>query len=484
MRFLRQSLTGLFLLATTVGLVLTAVNLIYSAIEDRLAQESKSPQGRERVFAVNVLTAHAGIETPDLTAFGEVQSRRSLEIRAAAGGTVIELAENFVEGGRVEAGQVLLRVDPANAQSILERAKSDLLDAEAEIRDAARALDLAKDELSAAHDQAELRQKALSRQQDLAQRGVGTAAAVETAELNASSARQAVLVRRQALTVAEARIDQSRTARTRAQIALEEAERGLADTTIEADFPGTLAEVVIVQGRLVSANEKLAKLVDPNKLEVAFRVSTSQYARLLNEQGRLRQADVRVTLDTLGMNLSATGRVTRDSAAVGEGQTGRLLFAQLESALGMKPGDFVTVHVQEAPLENVVRLPASALDPAGRVLVLGENDRLEALPVILLRRQGDDILVRSSALEGREVVTRRTPLLGAGIRVKPLRKDASANQAEDLIDLTTERRARLKAFVQDSDAMPDDTRAELLNALAQPRVASAIVKRIEARMGG
>ena len=41
-------------------------------------------------------------------------------------------------------------------------------------------------------------------------------------------------------------------------------------------------------GRLVSANEQLAQLVDLNALEVSFRVSTQQYARLLDGDGRLR----------------------------------------------------------------------------------------------------------------------------------------------------------------------------------------------------
>ena len=56
-----------------------------------------------------------------------------------------------------------------------------MADAQADLREAIRALDLAKDEISAAHEQAALRQKALVRQQNLVTRGVGTAASVEAA---------------------------------------------------------------------------------------------------------------------------------------------------------------------------------------------------------------------------------------------------------------------------------------------------------------
>ena len=57
---------------------------------------------------------------------------------------------------------------------------------------------MVQDELTAALAQSDLRKKALARQVDLQKRGVGTAAAVEAAELAMSSADQAVLVKRNA----------------------------------------------------------------------------------------------------------------------------------------------------------------------------------------------------------------------------------------------------------------------------------------------
>ena len=82
------------------------------------------------------------------------------------------------------------------------------------------------------------------------------------------------MARRQALALAEARIDQAATRLTRAGIALAEAERNLADTTLEAPFDGTLSDTAVVEGGLIAANERLADLIDPDDLEVSFRVST------------------------------------------------------------------------------------------------------------------------------------------------------------------------------------------------------------------
>ncbi|SEL96839.1 RND family efflux transporter, MFP subunit [Roseovarius azorensis] len=484
MRFLRQGLTGLFLLSLTLGLLAYAGQTIMSAIEERLSRETRVPERRERVFAVRTTLATEATITPELTAFGQIQSRRTLEIRAQATGTITELSPDFIEGGQVRAGQFLARIDPADAQSALDRARTDLMDARAEEREAARALTLAQDELAARRDQAALQERALARQRDLESRGVGTLTAVETAEYNVVQARQAVLAGRQALAQAEARVDQAATAAARAKLALSEAERRLAETRINAGFSGTLSDVTLVAGRLVSANEQLARLVDGTALEVAFRVSTPQYARLLDDSGALLPAPVTATLDAFGLDLTATGTVTRQSAAVGEGQTGRLIFATLDSAPAMKPGDFVTVTVEEPRLERVVHLPADALGPDGTVLVLDTGDRLEALPVNVLRRQGNDVLVRGEGLSGRAVVRDRTPVLGPGIKVRPLPTAPDEETDEETVTLTPDRRARLVAYVESSPDMPDAVKQRLLAQLGQPQVPAQMVERLERRIGG
>ncbi|MEW9919725.1 efflux RND transporter periplasmic adaptor subunit [Marimonas sp. MJW-29] len=484
MRFLRQSMIGLFLASVTLGLLVYAATLVGDAVRERLADKPNGPPARERVFAVNVITATPTDVIPVLETFGELHSRRQLELRAADGGRVIELAEGFEDGGLVTAGQVLVRLDPADAQAAVDRAASDVADVEAEGRDAARSLDLARAELAASEEQAALRERAFERQRDLAERGVGTASLTETAELAASAARQAVVSRRQAVAQAEARVDQAATRLARAEIALAEAERRLEDTVLRAPFDGVLSATDVLVGRLVSPNERLAELIDPDDLEVSFRLSTAQYARLLDDNGDLIRADLTATLDVAGVDLSAEGRISRASAAAGEGATGRLIFALLEDAAGFKQGDFVTVRVKEPLLRDVVRLPASALGADGALLVLDAENRLEAIPVQLLRRQGDDVLVRGP-ITGRQVVEARSPLLGAGIAVKPLQRDAAPAATEpEMLELTDERRARLMAFVEANDRMPAEAKARVLARLAEPMVPANMVARIESRMGG
>jgi hypothetical protein len=141
----------------------------------------------------------------------------------------------------------------------------------------------------------------------------------------------------------------------------------------------------------------------------------------------------------------------------------------------------------EPPLAGVAALPAAALGADGTVLALGADDRLEAIPVTLERRQGDVVILSGAALNGREVVAERSPLLGAGIKVRPVRPEptqVAAPSGPELLDLTPERRAALIAFVEGNSRMPADARTRLLAQLAQDRVPAQVVARIESRMGG
>ena len=161
MRFLRQSLVGLFLAGISLALLAFAIQTIFGAVQERMAEEKFAPPARERVFAVNVEVAKEQTVIPVLDVFGEVQSRRSLELRSAVGGRIIYLSPSLEEGGTVSAGDLLIRVDQADARAALDRARTDMADAQTEQRDATRALELARDEVRAAQEQANLRARAL-----------------------------------------------------------------------------------------------------------------------------------------------------------------------------------------------------------------------------------------------------------------------------------------------------------------------------------
>lgn len=483
MRFLTRSLLALFIATVSVAALGYAGYTLVSAVQSRAeGGDGRGADARERVFTVRALTVTPAQVRPVLSAFGEVRSQRTLELRAPVGGRVIELGDGVEDGATVTAGQVLFRVNPADAETALAIARSDLARAEGELREAERALTLAAEDVAAAQAQFDLRARALDRRVGLVARGVATEAAQEEAELALASARQALVGRKQAQATAEARVDQARTALDRQRITVSEAERRLADTTVRAGISGVLADVALVEGRLVNTSEQLARIIDPDALEVAVRVSTAQYLRLLDPSGRLLDTPAEVALQVAGAQISSPGRVLRASATVESGQSGREVFVGLSSPRGFRPGDFVTVRMQEPALENVALLPASAVTVGGEVLVIGADNRLTAQPVTVLRRQGDDVIVTAEGLAGVDIVRVVGPSLGTGILVQRARApDMAEEPAEsaEMITLDPDRRARLIAQVEGNTRMPEQVRARLIAQLSQDSVPAQTLERLE-----
>lgn len=484
MRFFGRAMSGLFLVALTLALLALAVGLVLGAVRERMAAGGPAMPAAERVVSANVVRVEAGRIVPVLTAYGEVRSVRTLELRAPVTGRVVDLAPGFADGGFVTAGEVLLRLDPAEATAARDLAAAALAEAEAGQREAGRALGLARDDLAQSQAQLALRAQAVQRQRDIEARGAGSAAAVETAELARAQAEQALLSSRSSLAQTEAAVDQTAIAVERARITLTEADRALAETVIRAEFDGRLNAVApVVEGGQVNANEVLGQIIDPSALEVVFRLSTAQYARLVDAGGDLIEAAVTARLDVAGAALAAEGRVVRAGASGAEAGGGRVVYATLDAAPGLRPGDFVTVTVAEPALEGVADLPATAVDAAGRVLALSAEARLEDVAVEVLRRQGDRVIVAPGALVGREVVAERSPLIGAGIKVRAVRPGVE-EAALEMLDLTEERRAALIAAVEGNANMPEGEKARVIEQLRQDRVPADVVARIDARAGG
>ncbi|MCP5071923.1 MAG: HlyD family efflux transporter periplasmic adaptor subunit [Rhodobacteraceae bacterium] len=487
MRFMARGLFGLCLLTLTLGLLALAGQMLVQAVQERRAGDHGPRIAKERVFAVEVAPIVLVDHAPVISTFGEIVSGQTLELRAAAGGALVQMSPNFREGGEVFKGEMLFQTDPSNAKSKLLLAEAELAEARSDLIDATSDFALAGEEVEAAETQLRLRRQAMQRQKSLKERGVGTDASIETAELSASSAEQAVLAKRLSHSQARSRIARAEIAVSRTRISLDEAKRVFDDTTVYAEFDGVLSGVSAVLGGLINANEKLGDLIDPDALEVVFRVSNAEFVALVRSDAGLKGA--RVSARFAGVSDGITGKVDRVSAAVGEGQTGREMFAALdaEAANTLRPGDFVTVEVQEPVLHRVAVIPAKAASASGEVLIVAADNRLEAAVVEILRTQGDHLVVLADDLEGRNLVQVRVPQLGSGIRVEPRMPGGAVLQkpeTEDTVEVSDHLRKQMIAFVEANKRMPSARKKIMLERLQQPQLPKAMVERLTARMGG
>lgn len=529
MRFIGRAISGgVALLATVAALwfgfrpyigcapgldgVLGAYCATESESGGRRYGRGRGAPGGETVFSVELQPLRKTTENPILTAFGAVQSGRSWEIRAEAGGRLVELAERMRDGATVRKDQLLMRIDPADPATAQADAAAALAEAEAEQADARRSLALAQTEKKAAEAQRKLRARLFERQKALVARGVSAETARDEAELALAEAERAVITLDQAVATAERRVTQSAAQVERAKLTLSQARRNVGETEIRAPFDGTLridtemeSGAGLTLGRLVQVNDMFGALIDLKAMEVWFRVSDVDFARLLDAEGRLARLPATAVLELGERQVSVPARLKRVSATVSPEEGGRRVYAALEVGpeTVLRPGDFVRVAVQEPPLSDVANLPASALDEQERILVVDDQERLRAVETQVLRRFGDRVLLRAKtgALPwGARVVSVRTPRLAPGVKVKPAVIDAPAGPGGGAVGgggglragapsgarvaLAPDRRARLIAFVKAADRMPPRRRARLLEALDEPEPPLALVERLERRMTG
>lgn len=503
MKFISRAFSGLVLFAVTIALLAFAVMRLQQSFSG--AQDEKPRMPRERSFAVDVEVASPIDVNPQLELFGEVQARRSLEIRATRSGKIINLAPAFRDGTAIFNGQLLYGIDQGIAQNSVTSSKLSLTQAQAELEQAVAARDLTKSEVRIAERQLEIEQGELSRQRGLLEKGLVSQSAVEKAEQALANMRQSLSGKNQAMLAARIRADNAVLSVDRASIGIEDARQNLDDSNFYAPFDGVLAQTSVTAGSRVAANEKLGLLIDPNSLEVSMRVRDSQIARLLNADGNgLSELPVSVSLDIGSRKISMTGTLDRIAATVDASLGGRQVFARLDSSVQtiIRPGDLVSVLIEEPVVENVVSLAARSLTTDDSVYVVGKDERIELRRVEVVHRYDDTALVRGIS-EGDVVVVNPQPQLGVGVKVatnqmpdaaggrqlsgestSPARQASQppGGDGDGLITIESARRERLIAAVEANSRIPEDRRKFIVNSLKKDQVPRKMIERIESRM--
>jgi membrane fusion protein (multidrug efflux system) len=203
--------------AYTVGGALVAALLATSVWLFAQPQRGAGPGGRPQgAFAVPVEAqlVRVGVSRREAEAIGTLRSWESVVIKPEVTGRVVRIA--FEEGTVVKAGDLLVQLDPAEAEAELLRAKA--------------ALEWAKE--------------TYERARELRQRGAGTTANLDKAQADLAAAQASVLL-------AEAR---------------------LAKMKLVAPFDGMLGLRKVSVGALLAPGQEIVNLEQINPLKVDFKV--------------------------------------------------------------------------------------------------------------------------------------------------------------------------------------------------------------------
>ncbi len=491
MNFLLRSFLGLIILSITLGFLIFGSFVLIEALKKRSEKSDNRRFQKERVFAVNVETLNKQIASPKILSYGEIYSKRMLEIRPLVSGRLDYVSEKFVEGGYVKSGDILFRLNQKDYLNELEIAEIDLEDTKAQLSEAISKLDYANLEFEVSESQLNLRKNALDRQTQLAESGLITSSQLENTQLAYSSSKQQFLNKQNLVKSSKNAIDKLKIQLKRRSISIDKAKRNLDETEIKAPFDGIIASVNILPGSVINKNEKLGTLLDPNSLEVMFNLSANEFARVIDRDGKLLNLDITAYLKLSNNDIPFSGKIERINPEIMNIGSGRKLFASINLGENktLRPGDFVVLEIKEPSLKNITVLPSSAVTIDGKIFILEEDNRLKEIEVTILRRQGNEVIV-SGAPTDKEYVMQRSPQLGNGLKIKPLRKkdreisnSVNLSKNNELVTISPEKQKKLINILDKLDRMPKSIKDRLYEEINSGKIKAKTLKRLEKNMG-
>jgi RND family efflux transporter MFP subunit len=337
-----------------------------------------------------------------LDASGYVVARRQATVSSRITGKLGEVL--IEEGQHVAAGQVLARLEPADLNADLERARAQLAANEAAIRVSQALLDQA--------------QPKYVRSQELHSQGYLSNESLEGA--------------RSSLASAQASLEQSREQRRAAAAAVEIALRGLDDTVVRAPFAGVVTVKAAQSGEIVSpisagggfTRTGICTIVDMDSLEVQVDVAESFINRVTTGMPVSVKLNAYSDVEIPAHVIAVIPTADRSKATVAV----RIAFQGRDPRVLPEMGAKVVFLRAEATREKVapgsVMVPVTAVErmngSSGLVLV-ARDGRIERRRVQLGRvLQGSQVILAGVA-PGDPVVVRFSQSLADGdrVRIKP-----------------------------------------------------------------
>jgi RND family efflux transporter MFP subunit len=401
--------------------------------------------------AVRVIEATPVPFVPRAVGYGTARPGQVWQAVAEVSGKIVEKYPELERGQLLEAGTVILRIDPANYELALARGEAALGSARAqlaelEVREAITRASIGIEQRALA-----LAEQDLDRSQTLLARGNSSQSVVDQAETALLGQRQRVqeLDNQLRLIPTERRVLEASIALQEAE--LQDARLDLERTTIRMPFDGRIAEVEVEQTQFVSVGEILAQADSIDVAEIDARFSIGHLAPLVRSDldiAALTAGELGDLPERFGLQAAVRLR-TQDLTAGWEARFDRLgegmdpqtrtmgvivtVDQPYRKAIpGRRPpllkDMFVEVELRGRPWNDTLVVPRIAThrsaDGQAVLYLAGPEDRLEIRPVTLGPVQGDLAVIEAGLEPGERVVV--SDLIPAIVGMK---LDASLDQA-------------------------------------------------------
>lgn len=302
-------------------------------------------------------------------------------------GRVVWTSPSLVAGGYFSSGQELARIDDLDYRNSRDRAKATLKRANAE---------------------AEHAKYEYGRLRSLADRKLVSRSALENGL--------------RAYRVTQAAYDD-------AQVNFEQAEENLKRTVLRAPFTGLIRAENIDIGQFASRGQPIATLYANDVVEIRLPIADRQLA-FLNlpplRNGNFptsMQPNVRLSAEYGGRTLEWFGKIVRAEAEIDTASRMVQLVARIRSDEideELSVGLFVTAEISGLAVNNIVRLPRSAMRNDNQVLVVDADNKIRFRKVEPLRLYKDNVLIEGGLQQGEKVCLSTIQTAIDGMSVNPI----------------------------------------------------------------
>lgn len=385
--------------------------------------ERIKPEIKEKVWQVEVIPAVKQNLSPSLGLYGRVESPELLQAAAPGAGIVSEVLVR--SGTQVNPGELLVKMDRRDFESMLVQAETDLQDIENQIselkirhRSNQNALKTERQLLRLASDEVERLQKL--KQQNL------TADTILNIAHSAQGRQQLSVISREyevesfpiQLGKLRARLKHNRAKLKESQLMIERSE-------VFAPFQAVISSTPVSVGDRVDTGQILVSLYPVNSLEIRAHIPARYIAGIQQAISNGTTQAARITLPGINLQLELV-RLAGEAEPSGVDA----YFQAGESSSRLRLGDLLPLSFSLPVENNVIAIPYQAIYGNSRLYLLRDS-RLQGVDVESVGQYSDEdgtalLLVKSARINsGDEIVITHLPNAVSGLKVRSEADDSS-----------------------------------------------------------
>ena len=386
------------ILIICLGILLLAVIVTYFIFSTEPTASSEGAT-KETAMLVNVVKAEHGDFRPVIEATGTVQPVEDVMLSPQVSGQVIRRSPEFIPGGFVKKGAVLLQIDPSDFRNTLELRKSDLLQAKTDLN-----MEMGRQEVA---------------EQDLALAGV-----------DSLSANQRSLVLRQP------QLDAIKAQVKAAEASVAQAKLELSRTTIRAPFDAHILSQNVTVGSQITPGDELGRLVGSQQYWISLTIPVDKLQWLsFPKSGDLTGSTVEIRNSGWPKDVYRTGYLDKQVGALDDQTRLARVLVRVNDPLAREDtsniqrelmiGGFVEAEVQAQEIENVVRLNRDYLRTNQTVWV-NEDGELSIREVEIILTDAKYAYISQGLEQGENIVTTNLSVVSEGAKLRTKAPETSS----------------------------------------------------------